>query len=513
MGKAIPAEAAVQLMLERGFKPLGPYPGAGNPWPCVCVGCGRHVVPSYHSARRGDRCKWCAIRAMAAKRMLDPSMAEHRMREANRDPLVAYPGSEAPWPCICLTCNQPVSPRYSSIRSGQGGCDTCGKKRGGAKIRRDPDAAAELMLVKGLAPIGEYPGANVPWPSVCSQCGNTVAPTLQTVARGGGCRYCAGNVRLTDAAASSVVRAAGLEPLCEYPGATTPWRCRCVTCGRAQEFLYNSAQQGHGCAWCAGNVRLSHAAAAAVMRAAHLEPLTPYPGAAIGWACSCTKCGRETRPSYASVNGGGGCKWCGIAVRARTLLNDPELAAEAMRAAGLEPLEPYAGTAAPWLGSCLTCGRTSTPRHGNIVHGGGCRFCSSSGFRFDQPGIVYVVTHREWAAHKVGIKGVQTARLRKHQKNGWQLYRTMYFADGAVAYSVEQAVLRWMRSDLGLGPFLAAPTDGWSETVDADALALPTMWEAVVRFAGEDDSDIVPAVSTAVESVQAGKLTKAGLLG
>lgn len=63
--------------------------------------------------------------------------------------------------------------------------------------------------------------------------------------------------------------------------------------------------------------RLHPDEAAAVMRAAGLEPLVPYPGANPPWLCRCTTCGSEGSPSYSYVaSHGKGCAPCGHASRA-----------------------------------------------------------------------------------------------------------------------------------------------------------------------------------------------------
>ncbi|MEQ1698910.1 MAG: hypothetical protein ABMA25_02320 [Ilumatobacteraceae bacterium] len=54
---AAEAEAVMRLA---GFDPLGAYPGAAKPWPCICVTCRRKVSPQYQSVRRGGGCRFCA---------------------------------------------------------------------------------------------------------------------------------------------------------------------------------------------------------------------------------------------------------------------------------------------------------------------------------------------------------------------------------------------------------------------------------------------------------------------
>jgi len=53
-----------------------------------------------------------------------------------------------------------------------------------------------------------------------------------------------------------------------------------------------------------------------------------------------------------------------------------EQAASVMRAAKLEPLDPYPGNKEKWKCKCLLCGQIVFPRFGSVSRGqGGCRDC------------------------------------------------------------------------------------------------------------------------------------------
>jgi len=56
-------------------------------------------------------------------------------------PLEPYPGGHEPWRCQCQTCDQEVTPRYSSIQQGGGGCASC------ANYGFDPVAPAVVYLI------------------------------------------------------------------------------------------------------------------------------------------------------------------------------------------------------------------------------------------------------------------------------------------------------------------------------------------------------------------------------
>lgn len=112
------------------------------------------------------------------------------------------------------------------------------------------------MLDAGVQPLTEYPGSNVAWPCVCLVCGEKVAPRADNVKRGwGACRYCArakqAKTRSMDAGeAAAMMRAAGLEPLVEYPGWKNPWPCACRTCGREENCYLGNVRAGAGCRHC-----------------------------------------------------------------------------------------------------------------------------------------------------------------------------------------------------------------------------------------------------------------------
>ena len=117
-------EAAVALMLAANIKPLEPYKDSGTRWKSQCLVCKKNISPTYNTVQqRGSACKYCA------KKFIDPEDAIGAMRKAKLEPLVPYPGSQKPWLCKCLRCNREVQPALTSIQSGQKGCVYCGGKK------------------------------------------------------------------------------------------------------------------------------------------------------------------------------------------------------------------------------------------------------------------------------------------------------------------------------------------------------------------------------------------------
>jgi hypothetical protein len=174
-----PEDAAVADMRAAGLEPLESYRNVMTPWRSQCQACGREVSPLLNNIRKGQGgCIWCTQGAV------DPEDAARVMRAAGLEPLTAYPGRAAPWPCRCECCSQTVSPRYGAVRAGSG-CRYCND----TAIK--PDAAAALMRHAGLEPLEDYPGALRPWRCRCNRCSRTVRPCYSTVQRGsGGCRWC-----------------------------------------------------------------------------------------------------------------------------------------------------------------------------------------------------------------------------------------------------------------------------------------------------------------------------------
>ncbi len=118
--------------------------------------------------------------------------------------------------------------------------------------------------------------------------------------------------------------------------------------------------------------RIDPEQAVARMRAAGAEPLEPYLNADAPWRCRCLRCGEIITPRLSSMSRQKPCRSCGRA----TTRHDPARAESAMRAMGLEPLEPYPGAEEPWLHRCVECGDEVTLSYRRrTMPGAGCRRC------------------------------------------------------------------------------------------------------------------------------------------
>ncbi|MGY0063633.1 hypothetical protein ACWY4P_45225 [Streptomyces sp. LZ34] len=103
------------------------------------------------------------------------------------------------------------------------------------------------------------------------------------------------------------------------------------------------------------------------------------------------------------------------------------------------------------------------------------------------PTHVYVVTHSATQAGKVGIAGLDSARIAQYRSQGWHLYRAVLLPSREAALQVERSVFRQLRVD-GVSARMPAdrmPQGGQSETVNLDEVSAADLWGRVVTAAGE----------------------------
>jgi hypothetical protein len=209
------------------------------------------------------------------------------------------------------------------------------------------------------------------------------------------------------------------------------------------------------------------------MREHGLEVLEPYVNASTPWKSRCLACGHVGSPALAGVASGrrGGCFECGKRKVAATKILDADVAAAVMRAAQLEPLDPYPGSAKPWRCLCLRCEREVRPHRAGVLKGqGGCKFCAPVGLDRTAPGILYLLKHEGFQALKIGVTSAtaRTDRVERHTQFGWEEVSRWDFENAAIAEIAESLVLSTWRRELGAPPALQPhdmPQGGYSETV------------------------------------------------
>jgi hypothetical protein len=291
---------AVLVMRKAGLEPLVPYPAGNRGWLCQCTKCGLEVRPHYSSIKSGTGCAICA------GKQVDPASAAKLMRDANLEPLVNYPGTKNPWLCKCMLCGREVSPKYSDIRNGDGGCKWCG----GHYV--DAEFAIDLFESLGVTPLVPYINSSTPWLCKCRRCNREISPKYNSVQQGSDpCSYCAKR-KVDPEEAFDFMVSQGATPLGPYPGARRGWLSTCHTCSRSISPIYSNVYNlgGNPCAYCAGK-KVDPLSAMAYMFEAGLTPQVPFLKADAPWNCICQKCNKNVSPRYTSIRiGQGGCKYC-----------------------------------------------------------------------------------------------------------------------------------------------------------------------------------------------------------
>lgn len=350
----------------------------------------------------------------------------------------------------------------------------------------DPKEAKEVMLLAGYKPLEEYESALTKWKCQHLKCGATVFVKYNSIQQGkGGCTSCgleksAVSRKFTDEKAIAIMLTRDLKPLEKYSGSMKGWKCECLKCGKIVYPALASTQRSKvGCEYCSGR-KVDAEDAVATMIQSGLRPLEPFTSALTNWKSECLKCGRESSPQYNNVRKGSTCVYCSKRKVDETAVINFMLNVD------LEPLEPYIGNKTPWKCKCLKCSLVVYPRWNDVQKGhSGCNYCAPRGINLTKPSYLYLITHHELNAHKIGIGNHKKVndRLGRFRKFGWETYKVWEFETGKLALDIEAQVFRILRSELNLPIYLAyedmKKTQGHTETVGADSITLPQLEKIV----------------------------------
>lgn len=403
---------------------------------------------------------------------LDPKLAEARMLKAGLKPLEPYINTLTKWKCKCLRCKKIVSPTFAGIQQGRGGCAYC------AGIKVDLDDVLKIMSRAKFQPQEPYKGANTPWRVKCLLCGKVVKVRYGNIRYGfSGRKQCCSPVAvIPEKEALKKFSKHNFSLLEPYTISGKALEVRCKKCGKKSQRSLQSLEvngKKQRCVWCA-NLRKDSKEVVAFMTKNGLKPMTPYKGANEPWKCICIKCKKEVSSSYASVRDGKGCKYC-----AGNFIDSKD-AEKNMINWGYKPSEPFRGTHRNWKSVHIACGNLVSPKYAQIQQGfGGCRHCAEWGFQYDRQSYLYLITHKQLKAHKIGIgnvaKKLKADRLHRLSLEGWKLFKKWDFDEGKKALKVEQQVLKVLRDEMKLPIFLTKKqikNEGYSETINSGAITL-----------------------------------------
>lgn len=146
------------------------------------------------------------------------------------------------------------SARPNNVLSGKG-CPICGKASMANKQRFTADDINSRVESRGLALLGEYRGNNVQTEFQCSR-GHRWETVPAVLLRGGGCPYCAGNIKLTKEEINSRIADRNIHLVGDYQGAHVVSLFQCKE-GHTWEARPNNILHGKNCPHCARQFPLS----------------------------------------------------------------------------------------------------------------------------------------------------------------------------------------------------------------------------------------------------------------
>ena len=119
------------------------------------------------------------------------------------------------------------------------------------------------------------------------------------------------------------------------------------------------------------------------------------------------------------------------------------------------------------------------------INGRGCPSCANYGYDPTQAAFFYFIEHHAFKASKVGITNaeVKYSRLEAFERNGWVRVVVIEEVDGSIIRELETRILRWIRKDLQLPPYLGqeemGSTGGFSETFASDGVSQSKIIEKI----------------------------------
>ena len=105
---------------EKNLRLRTDYISSDSPIEVECLKCGHiFTTKGLNIGRQKYACAKCS------GNYIDPTEAENFMISKGYKPLIPFPGSHKSWESIHVLCGNTVTPEFSSIKSGNGGCKYC----------------------------------------------------------------------------------------------------------------------------------------------------------------------------------------------------------------------------------------------------------------------------------------------------------------------------------------------------------------------------------------------------
>lgn len=471
---------ALARLADKKLIPLEKYPGTiGAKWKVKCELCGGESTTTVNrlASRVYSGCADCGLKAVKLEGAVTPRQAAARLVKLGLEPLEPYPGhTKTPWRCRCKKCGAVIIKSLNYVEFGSP-CSTC---IGQERFKTFSTAAIKELREAGFTPLAPFPGNEVGWQSRCITCGETSLPIINSLRyQNTGCRFCAQKKRMEATNAQTLSEAIQLltkalyVPVGSYQGFRKPWKAKCLKCGKTSSPTPRDIKQkGTTCRHCAKNAPWTSRYANSVARRASRKFLEEFKGVAAPILMECLRCGNIAKARPGSLKDSKGyCQRC-----KPTALWTSEKAVLILRAANMEPLEPYKSATTKWRAKCNVCGTEGTPQVSNITSGqGGCKVCGNFGFDVNKPTTLYVLYNRNRGVVKVGITNTGSTRLRTLASVGFVPGKLYEFSEGSEPLEIETNLLRHIKKDLGLKQALSKAdmkgAGGATETFWSDELS------------------------------------------
>jgi len=199
----------------------------------------------------------------------------------------------------------------------------------------------------------------------------------------------------------------------------------------------------------------------------------------------CSDCSHEWPAMVNNLTSGQGCPACAGRVVV-VGINDlwTTHAHIAAKIISQDPKTLTKGSGKKVISKCPDCSHEWPAMVCDLTNGRGCPACAESGFDTQQKAIVYLMQQTD--KMKIGITNLygdvcENSRIKRHQRNNWELVDYTEFNNGRDALNLEQSVLAYLdTNNIGRGRavFLEA-FDGYTECWRAADYSPSTIAEIV----------------------------------
>ena len=281
--------------------------------------------------------------------------------------------------------------------------------------------------------------------------------------------------RIDDKTAESIMIAGGWKPLVKYPLADKPWKSECMSCGKIGYPIFIHVKRGSGCRACKNAnkinpLKISDEEAINRFLALDFKAIEKVKhGKRNVWKTECLKCGTIVDKRLDGLKSNKKCQNCYWISK----IMPEEEALQILSDALLKPLEAYISAKEWWKVKCIRCDSVISVKASTIKQGSGCTNCAKNGFSVNDPAYLYLITHKDFNSHKIGVANSNNRhdRLKILGGKGWTKYKVWHFETGRKAIDIETSIFRTIRKELNL-PIHLSNINGASETVDADLISL-----------------------------------------